>query len=314
MTTSDTLRRAPFLSADDSALSPVIEQAVALLPLIAWAAVKNSLRVLIMAGISVLLSLLLDQGVRFATTKIKHEIFMPTLDLYPMIIGLIAVCMLPSNATFVAVLAVDLVATLARRLLGGVLSPCALGYTFLFLISNRLTASFVYSGERVPTPLDSLYEGTLPDIETADLLLGRTVGAVGELSVALLVLCFLYLFFRGHVSWEIPIAVVGVGVLVAFELAPDNTEYFRFAMTELCSGSLIFGGIFVAADRRRAPSSTAGRLIYGALIGALSMLTRMYLKFDGVYPTIAILSLAVPLIDRLTAPVPFGGVPKKSKK
>lgn len=314
MTTKDTLERAPFLSASESALSPIIEQTVALLPLLAWAAVQNSLRVLVMAGLSALLSFLLDQGIRFATAMVKHERFEPTLDLYPIVIGMISVCSLPSNATFIAIALIDLAATLARRLLGGVISPCALGYTFLFLISGGLSASFVCSGERIATPLESLYEGTLPDIETADLLLGRVSGAVGEISVVLLVLCFLYLFFRGHISWEIPIAIVGVGALVAFELAPDNTEYFRFAVTEVCSGSLIFGSIFVAADRRRAPSSTAGRLIYGALIGALSMLARMYLKFDGVYPTIALLSLAVPLIDRLTAPVPFGGVPKKSKK
>lgn len=305
---------APFIRSRDGAHIAEIEICVALLPLVLWAAVGHSYRALLTSGLSLIFAVVIDIALRFAMAKIGKKRFSLGVDLYPVMIGLSAACILPINVSIPALLVVDVTAIAAYRLLGGIISPIAVGYTALFLVSGGMPASFVYAGDRVELPLDSLFLEKLPDVEVFDMLLGRVPGALGEMSVILLVICFVYLLVRGRVSWEIPVALVGAGVLVAFELAPDSVEYYRYALTQLCSGSLIFGAIFVAADKRRAPVSCAGRLIFGALIGVVSMLGRMYLKFDAVYPTIALFSLFTPLLDRFTSPPPFGGVSRKPKQ
>lgn len=305
---------APFIRSHDGVHIAELETIIALLPLILWAAVGHSSRALLTAGLSLIIAVVIDIALRFAIAKIGKNYFSLGIDLYPVLIGLSVACVLPINVSIPALLIVDVMAIAAYRLLGGIISPIAVGYTVLLLVSGGMSASFVYSGERVELPLDSLFLEKLPDVEIFDMLLGRASGALGEMSVILLVLCFVYLLICGRVSWEIPVALVGAGVLVAFELAPDSVEYYRYALTQLCSGSLIFGAIFVAADKRRAPVSCAGRLIFGALIGAVSMLGRIYLKFDAVYPTIALFSLIKPLLDRFTSPPPFGGVHRKPNK
>lgn len=305
---------APFISSKESAQTAVFETVVALFPLIIWAAVGYSYTVLITSLLSVIFACIFDLAARFAIAKISKESFSLAVDIYPVFIGLCAACVLPINVSVPALLVINVMATVAYRLLGGIISPVAAGYTLLFLISGGMSASFVYSGDRISLPLDSLFLEKLPDVEIYDMLLGRVIGSLGEMSVILLIICYVYLFVRGRVSWEIPLALVGAGVLVAFELAPDSVEYYRYALTHLCSGSLIFGAIFVAADKRRVPVSTAGRLIFGALIGAVSMLGRIYLKFDAVYPTIALFSLITPLFDRFVSPPPFGGIRRKSGK
>lgn len=305
---------APFIRSQDGSHMAEIEMCVALLPLILWAAVGHSYRALLTVGLSFVFAVTIDIALRFAIAKIGKKRFSLDIDLYPVLIGLSAACTLPINVSIPALLIVDVVSIAVYRLLGGIMSPIAVGYTVLFLASGGMSASFVCSGDPVELPLDSLFLEKLPDVEIFDMLLGRVPGALGEMSVILLVLCFVYLLVRGRVSWEIPVALVGAGVLVAFELAPDSVEYYRYALTQLCSGSLIFGAIFVAADKRRTPVSSAGRLIYGALIGAVSMLGRIYLKFDAVYPTIALFSLITPLLDRFTSPPPFGGAPRKAKQ
>jgi electron transport complex protein RnfD len=88
-------------------------------------------------------------------------------------------------------------------------------------------------------------------------------------------------------------------------IAPDR---FQNALYHLNSGTLIFGAFFIATDYVGAPVTPRGRLIFGAGVGLLVMLIRIF----GTYPegfmfAILIMNSLTPLIERWTTPTPFGG-------
>ncbi len=303
----------PFLHSGNNSHSVILEQVIALLPLIIWATFRFSFRVPLLCLISVGFSFLTDLLIRTFIRKILKKDIHP-FDLYPIFIGICVVCMLPANASLAAVLLFDLAAVAVLRLFGQAVSPIATAYTVMLALTANFSAGYLFSNdERTVSTLDILMKGELPDFPASDIFLGRCDGMIGEISVILILVCGIYLILRGHISWEIPIAAIVSAFVVALEFAPDNVEYYQFAISQTLSGGIFFGSVFIAAPNRFTPTSTYGRMIYGLLIGAGAMFLRLYAHIDGIYPSIAFFSLFIPLIDRFTVPSPFGGYTNNGK-
>lgn len=300
----------PFILSGNGSAAISIEQTASLIPLIIWAAVKYSSRVFLLCIISAAVSTAADLAARLIikfAVKSKSDSAV-RFDIYPIFIGLCAVCMLPYNVSAAALIIFDLLAIALKYLADGIISPLAAARTVMIPITANFGASFFYSDSyRMTTPLSILSKSELPDDSLTDMFLGRSDGMTGEISALLILLCMVYLLVRGHIRWETPVAAVGAAFLVAFEFAPDSVEYYLFAISEILCGGLLFGAVFIASDKRRQPVSMYGRLIYGALIGALAMVIRLNGDIDGIYPAVALLSPFTPLIDRFTATSPFGG-------
>ena len=303
----------PFLHSGNNSHSVILEQAIALLPLIIWATFRFSFRVPLLCLISVGFSFLPDLLIRTFIRKILKKDIHP-FDLYPIFIGICVVCMLPANASLAAVLLFDIAAVAVLWLFGQAISPIATAYTVILALTANFSAGYLFSNdERTVSTLDILMKGELPDFPASDIFLGRCDGMIGEISVILILVCGIYLILRGHISWEIPIAAIVSAFVIALEFAPDNVEYYQFAMSQTLSGGIFFGSVFIAAPNRFIPTSTYGRMIYGLLIGAGAMFLRLYVHIDGIYPSIAFFSLFIPLIDRFTVPSPFGGYTNNGK-
>lgn len=281
----------PFLHSGNNSHSVILEQVIALLPLIIWATFRFSFRVPLLCLISVGFSFLTDLLIRTFIRKILKKDIHP-FDLYPIFIGICVVCMLPANASLAAVLLFDLAAVAVLRLFGQAVSPIATAYTVMLALTANFSAGYLFSNdERTVSTLDILMKGELPDFPASDIFLGRCDGMIGEISVILILVCGIYLILRGHISWEIPIAAIVSAFVVALEFAPDNVEYYQFAISQTLSGGIFFGSVFIAAPNRFTPTSTYGRMIYGLLIGAGAMFLRLYAHIDGIYPSIAFFSL-----------------------
>ncbi len=69
----------------------------------------------------------------------------------------------------------------------------------------------------------------------------------------------------------------------------------------------MLGAWFMATDYVTSPITKRGQLVYGALLGILTGLFRLFGgSAEGVSYAIIISNLLVPLIERVTLPKPFG--------
>jgi electron transport complex protein RnfD len=81
------------------------------------------------------------------------------------------------------------------------------------------------------------------------------------------------------------------------------------ALHHLLGGALLFGAFFIATDPVTSPLTPKGKWIFGAGIGALVMVLRLFSGYpEGIMFAVLLMNALTPLINRWTIPRPFGGV------
>ncbi|MBT8447675.1 MAG: RnfABCDGE type electron transport complex subunit D [Gammaproteobacteria bacterium] len=180
---------------------------------------------------------------------------------------------------------------------------------FTELPSTLLTLPFAeprYDAVSAATPLSRMKFET---IQTAnpDLLLGLTSGSTGETCAALILLGGVYLVVRKSMNWRIPVSILlTVALLTAVlqQVAPASSPSPSFM---LLSGGLMLGAVFMATDLVASPITHAGCWLYGAVIGALVVVIRIWGGMpEGVMYAILLANTVSPHIDKLIQPRVFG--------
>jgi electron transport complex protein RnfD len=142
---------------------------------------------------------------------------------------------------------------------------------------------------------------------TLDLFMGSVPGSAGESSALLILLCGLYLAFRRMMDWRIPLAVFAGALLVALPLWLANPAVYPSPGFVLFSGGLMFGAMFMATDMVASPVTPLGSLIYGLLIGVVTVVIRLFGGLnEGVMYAILLANALSPLISDWTQPRVFG--------
>lgn len=139
-----------------------------------------------------------------------------------------------------------------------------------------------------------------------DLLLGTTSGSIGETAGLLIIICGGYLALRNHLNWRIPASILGTVALLSWvvHLADPSAPGPAFM---LFSGSILFGAFYYATDMVTSPVTRAGCWIFGAGIGALVVVIRLWGGLaEGVMYAILLMNALVPFIDRATQPRVYG--------
>lgn len=138
------------------------------------------------------------------------------------------------------------------------------------------------------------------------LWVGNTGGSIGETSAMLILLCGGYLAIRGYLNWRIPASIfVTVGALSAW-LHVANPRHPTAAFM-LLSGGLMLGAVFMATDMVTAPVTNLGRWVFGAGIGILVVVIRLWGGLpEGVMYAILLMNALVPFINKATQPRVFG--------
>ncbi len=156
------------------------------------------------------------------------------------------------------------------------------------------------------TPLALMkFQGIQTD--AMELFIGTTAGSYGETSALLILLCGLYLVVRRMMSWQIPVSMLGTAFLTswAFYLL-DSTAYPTPWFT-LVSGGLMLGAVFMATDMVASPVTPLGIWIYGAFMGFVTVIIRLFGGLpEGVMYAILLGNAISPLISRVTQPRIFG--------
>lgn len=117
----------------------------------------------------------------------------------------------------------------------------------------------------------------------------------------------LWLLKAKIIRWHIPVSVIGSLFIlssISFLIAPDQS---LTPMQQLFSGATMFAAFFIATDPVSASTTVKGRLMYGALIGALIFVIRQWGGYpDGVAFAVLLVNMMVPLIDYYTQPTTYG--------
>ncbi|HET7456067.1 MAG TPA: RnfABCDGE type electron transport complex subunit D [Gemmatimonadaceae bacterium] len=140
-----------------------------------------------------------------------------------------------------------------------------------------------------------------------DLVLGTTGGSIGETAGLLILVCGAYLALRGYLNWRIPASVLAAVAILAGVLHAIDPARYPSAPFMLFSGGLMLGAVFMATDMVTAPVTNGGRWLFGAGIGLLVVVIRVWGGLpEGVMYAILLMNGLVPFINRATQPRVFG--------
>ncbi len=142
---------------------------------------------------------------------------------------------------------------------------------------------------------------------TRELALGFTSGSTGETAALLILLGGAYLVARNMMNWRIPAAVLGT--VAAFSGILHAVDPARYAGPGfmLFSGGLMLGAVFMATDMVASPLTSLGAWIYGALIGVLVVVIRVWGGMpEGVMYAILLGNAVSPQLDRMIRPRVYG--------
>ena len=203
---------------------------------------------------------------------------------------------------------------IVKQLFGGLgqnfMNPALGARCFLLISFTGPMTRFIYDGVTGPTPLALLKGGEA--VDTMDMLIGTVPGTIGETSVIAIIIGAILLILTGVIDLRIPGTyivsfVLFVGIFGQFTEASVGLFDPQYITAHLCGGGLMLGAWFMATDYVTAPITKKGQYVYGALLGILTGLFRLFGgSAEGVSYAIIIGNLLVPWIERVTLPKPFG--------
>ena len=109
--------------------------------------------------------------------------------------------------------------------------------------------------------------------------MGWRPGCIGETSGILILLGGLYLMYRGYITWHIPVSLLGSLALLTWVFGGD-TLFSGDPLLAMLTGGAMLGAFYMATDYVTSPSTRTAQMVYGAGIGALTVLIRL----KGGYP------------------------------
>ncbi len=140
-----------------------------------------------------------------------------------------------------------------------------------------------------------------------DLFIGNTAGSLGETCAIVIIVMGVIMAIRRDFDWRIPVSILLA--VAAFSAIPwfIKPELYPTPWAMVLSGGLLFGAVYMATDPVTSPVTPKGAWIFGASIGLLVVLIRLWGGLpEGVMYAILLMNAATPLIERIAQPRVFG--------
>jgi len=235
--------------------------------------------------------------------------------------GVLLALVLPPTTPIWMILLGDLVAmVVAKGLFGGIgsntFNPALTGRAFLFLsFPAAIGASWIdpvakkagFDAVTGATVLSSIKSGavTTDNFEWLQFFLGNRAGCIGETSILLILISFVFLLALKIIDWRAPAAMVGTVIVCTFVKGLACGAGFGGSCAEvlmnLLTGGLLFGATFMVTDYATAPLTKPGRLVFGFGCGLITWLIRNFGGYpEGVMFSILIMNGVAPLLNKLT--------------
>lgn len=328
----------PHIKRNETTRSIMLDVLIALLFPLLWAVYVFGFRALTITLVCVVSCVLFEFLFKLIVRK-PQTVF----DFSAVVTGVLLAFNLPAMVSYwVPVVGAFFAIVIVKQLFGGIgmniMNPALAARVFLFSWPEQMTiypipfsklpvsvmsihgssttasaTEFIASA----TPLSALKEGiVLDDPSLIDLFIGNCTGVIGEISTLLLLAGGIYLIARKVITWHIPVAYLGTVAIITFFFHPGlPTNPLMYMFTQLFSGGLVLGAVFMATDYTTSPVTKRGRLIYGVGCGVLTVLIRYYSGYTGgVSFAILIMNCLVWYIDKYTKPKVYGYIKPANNK
>lgn len=167
-------------------------------------------------------------------------------------------------------------------------------------ITTATPLAILKEGLKSGQPLHELYQ-EMPT--TIEMFTGNIPGSLGEISAAALLLGGLFLLIRKVITWHIPVSMMTAIVLFSGICWIIDPSRYADPLFHLMTGGVMLGAFFMATDMVTSPMNPKSQVIFGAGIGILTMLIRLWGAYpEGVAFAILLMNAMVPLLNRSFKP------------
>jgi electron transport complex protein RnfD len=117
-----------------------------------------------------------------------------------------------------------------------------------------------------------------------------------------------FLLYKRAFTWHAPISMLlALSLMALLFYGGGNSESGGSLMLHLFSGGTMLGAFFIITDPVSSAVSNRGRIIYGAGIGILIYIIRVWGNYpDAVAFAVLLMNFAAPFIDYYTIPRTYG--------
>lgn len=279
-------------------------------------------RPLLLCGVALLVGNLCDRLI----SLLRRRVYQPK-DYSNESFALIIALLMPATVDWYVLVAAVLAGVLiGKEVFGGYGSypfhPAAVGYVVAAVSWPEQVFSFPQPGTWLPvvnagsaglvqSASYTLKNGGTPRIDTLNLMLGNYAGPMGATAVVILVACALLLAVRRRIQWDAALPFLAacfaiawlfprmgrVGLALPWVEAPVRLASVGY---ELCSGTILYTGIFMLSDPAILPRHRAARVAFGLTLGVVSMLYRYYGSYEtGVCFAMILVGSFASAFDRL---------------
>lgn len=247
----------------------MLDVVIALLPLLFVGWMAFGMLLLQQVGVAISTAVLTEVFFSYVVLQKKNTLW----DGSAVVTALLLVCTLsPATPWYIVSFGTFSALLFGKIAWGGLgknrFNPALVGREFMavFFASTMTSADIWKTNALVQTPATNLFAG-IDNPYAADYLSSlfyKTNGAMGEYSIACIVLGGLYLLLRNRISWHIPFALLGTFTLW---LWIDGSTDLRFSVA-----GLLLATVFMATDMPSSPTNTKGKLYYGMMIATVAYL------------------------------------------
>jgi len=225
----------------------------------------------------------------------------------------------PDIPLWQAALGISFGIVVGKEVFGGTgknfLNPALTGRAFLyFAYAPDISGDSVWTavdGFSGATALSQVADGGLPAIAQAtglelswlDAFLGQMQGSIGETSTVAILLGAVVLLATRIASWRIMLGVflgmVGMATLFNIIGSESNPHFATPWYWHFVLGGFAFGMVYMATDPVSAAMTNTGKLLFGGLIGVMTVIIRVINPAypEGIMLAILFANLFAPLID-----------------
>jgi len=118
----------------------------------------------------------------------------------------------------------------------------------------------------------------------------------------------IFLLYKRVFTWHAPVAMLAALAIISILFYDGGSSNSGGSpLFHLFSGATMLGAFFIVTDPVTSASSNKGRLIYGASIGILIYIIRVWGNYpDAVAFAVLLMNFAAPLLDNYTLPRTYG--------
>lgn len=259
---------------------------------------------------------------------------------------LLAIAMPPNSPWWLIAVGVGFAILFAKHLYGGMgynpFNPAMVGYVVLLIsfpvemtlwtaptqaISSELPslidslsalflgrdaiAAFSIDGVSMATPLDILKQNNnllVEDLWSQNPQFGQWAGLGWEWANLGFLAGGLFLLYRRVFTWHAPICMLAaLTVMSALFYDGGSSASGGSPLFHLLSGATMLGAFFIVTDPVTSTVSNRGRMIYGAAIGVLLYIIRVWGNYpDAIAFAVLLMNFSAPLLDHYTQPKTYG--------